>query len=346
MAARRSLTVCLAASGGGHLRQLLDMQPAWQVYDHYIVTERTALGRSLEVEHEIHYVAHFAYGQRRLERPLAMLKAGAQNLFTSLRSVLSKRPDVIITTGAGSVFFTVLFGKLLGAKIVVIESFARFDRASMFSKMAMPLANKRVVQSQKLSGIWQDALVFDPLKILDVPPVEKEDLIFGTVGVTLPFDRMIVMLNEAHERLGRKGRVVVQVGDGGHRPENMEAYDTLPLDEMKAFMSKADVVVCHGGTGSLITALRLGCHVIAVPRQSTRGEHYDNHQNEITTAFAARGLIRTANTKEELVAALQLVATTPRVAATTDTTQLNAFLTETLEGWGRPSPLSKTPDKV
>src|SRR3546814_13248667 len=73
--------------------------------------------------------------------------------------------------------------------------------------------------------------------------------------------------------------------------------DTLPFAKVQKLLHDADIVVCHGGTGSLITALRAGCRVIAMPRLSERGEHYDNHQSEITEAFVARGLIWSAATK-------------------------------------------------
>ena len=52
--------------------------------------------------------------------------------------------------------------------------------------------------------------------------------------------------------------------------------------------------------GSLVTALSAGCHVIAMPRSFTLGEHYDDHQEEITTAFADRGLIAVAHGPDDL----------------------------------------------
>src|SRR3546814_16034229 len=63
-----------------------------------------------------------------------------------------------------------------------------------------------------------------------------------------------------------------------------------------------------------------------MPRLSERGEHYDNHQSEITEAFVARGLIWSAATTEELKAALTAArAATPRMA-TTDPADLIAYM--------------------
>src|SRR3546814_2130094 len=44
---RAGAKICLAGSGGGHVRQLLDLEPAWRGHDAFFVTEVTALGESL-----------------------------------------------------------------------------------------------------------------------------------------------------------------------------------------------------------------------------------------------------------------------------------------------------------
>jgi UDP-N-acetylglucosamine--N-acetylmuramyl-(pentapeptide) pyrophosphoryl-undecaprenol N-acetylglucosamine transferase len=112
----------------------------------------------------------------------------------------------------------------------------------------------------------------------------------------------------------------------------IESHETLDFKEVQALLRDASIVVCHGGTGSLITALRQGCHVIAMPRLSTLGEHYDDHQAEITEAFEKRGLIQVANSTEELCAALEAARNRPRTIATTEPEALIAFLRQRLAG--------------
>jgi hypothetical protein len=58
LSSARPLKICLAASGGGHVRQLLDLSPAWARYDHFFITEDTALGRSIAADHPRRRVAH------------------------------------------------------------------------------------------------------------------------------------------------------------------------------------------------------------------------------------------------------------------------------------------------
>ena len=312
------LRLCLAASGGGHVRQLLDLEPVWKDHDYIFVTEDTALGRSLQDKHRTHFIPHYAAGQAKLGRLFQMLWGAWRNFFRSAAIILKERPQVVISTGAGAVFFTVLWARLLGARIVVVESFARFDHPSLFARMAAPFAHEMIIQSPALADRFPKAKVFDPLRILDNPRPKKDALLFATVGATLPFERLVRSVGELKAEGAIPERVVVQTGEGGSRPEGCEVVETLPFDAVQYLLVRADIVVCHGGTGSLITALRQGCKTIAVPRLFELGEHYDNHQAEITEAFAARGLIQVANSVDELRAALARAADLPTPCATTD----------------------------
>jgi UDP-N-acetylglucosamine transferase subunit ALG13 len=115
--------------------------------------------------------------------------------------------------------------------------------------------------------------------------------------------------------------------------EGIEMHRTLPFDEVRALLRRANIVVCHGGTGSIITALREGCRVIVVPRRFERGEHYDDHQAEISDTFAQRGLTLSADTDAEFADALAMARQRVPVRATTDPGALIAHLRELVARW-------------
>ena len=332
--APRRLRLCLAASGGGHVRQLLDLENVWSAHDSFFVTEDTALGRSIAEKCRTHFVAHYAVGQARLGAPFRMFAGLWRNFFQSARAILKERPDVVISTGAGAAFFTLLWARLLGAKIVVIDSFARFHRPSLFARLAAPLAHAKVVQSAALARFWPDAKVFDPLKMLDGPRPPKQPLLFATVGAIIPFDRLVTSVANLKANGTITERVIAQVGKDGVSPEGIETVETLPFEEMQRLLRDAEFVVCHGGTGSLITALREGCRVVAMPRLFDLGESYDHHQDEITDAFAQRGLISVARDEAELARALAEARSREPAMMTTDPSELKAYLEELLAGWG------------
>jgi UDP-N-acetylglucosamine transferase subunit ALG13 len=329
----RKLRLMLAASGGGHVRQLLDLEPVWRDHDPLFVTEDTALGRSLAERHRVRFVPHFALGQARLGKPWAMARGAVANLAASNRIVAEARPDVVISTGAGAAFGVALAARMRGAHFILIESFARFDAPSKFGRIAGPFANERIVQSPRLAAFWPDAKVFDPLKRIDRPRPAKQSLLFATVGATLPFPRLSASVLEAKRRGLIPHDVLLQAGtEAATLPSvpGVEIVESLSFDRVGEVLARADAVVCHGGTGSLITALREGCRTIAMPRLFARGEHYDDHQEEIVSAFVSRSLVQRADDVDGLGAALAATENTVPPMATTDPVGLIAHLRDAL----------------
>jgi UDP-N-acetylglucosamine:LPS N-acetylglucosamine transferase len=66
-----------------------------------------------------------------------------------------EKPDVIITTGAGVVVFFCIFAKLLGAKLIFIESMAKVDKPTLTARLLYPFADLFIVQ-------WPGLLKFFP----------------------------------------------------------------------------------------------------------------------------------------------------------------------------------------
>lgn len=333
-ASARSLKICLAASGGGHLRQLVDLENVWSRHEYFFVTEESALGLSLAERHPVKFVPHFGWGQAKLGKPLLMLRRALSNLIASVKIVLKERPDLLITTGAGAVFFTMILARLVGARVVAIESFARFSQPSLFGRMATPFAHEQVVQSERLRQFYPKAHVFDPLRILDKPAPLKDSLLFATVGATLPFDR----LTAAVAGLKASGQiaedVLIQTGVGSTPISGVTNHETLRFEEIQDLLKRASIVVSHGGTGSIITALREGCHVIVMPRLPQLGEVYDDHQVEITAAFELRGLIQSASDPDSLLRAIEATRQRQRVTATTEPQALAEFLDGIISSMG------------
>lgn len=328
--------LCLAASGGGHLRQILDLKSVWEPEPHLIVTENTALGRSLGEEYPVAFVEHYALGQAKLGRPLKMLRGLVLNLVQSAKIICQYRPNVIITTGAGAVFWTALIGKAFGAKVILIDSFARFDAPSMFARLLNYFADETIVQSAGVLSRLPGARVFDPLRIVDGKRPHKEPVVFVTVGATLDFPRMVEAVLKLKQTNQLAERVIMQVGNTPvptHLPHDIEVHRELSFTDIKKIIAKSDFVICHGGTGSIITALQAGCRTIVFPRLFSLGEHYDDHQLEIGRAMAARGLVEVVDDEAELSSALDSARNRTPKLATTDTSALAAFIQQRIRAW-------------
>lgn len=305
-------------------------------YPHFLVTEDTVLGRSLAAREEVLFVPHFALGQGRMGKLGTMLGAALRSAWQSLRIVRKRRPDVIITTGAGSQLFVILWGRLLGAKIVLVDSFARFHAPSKFARLAGGLAHLRITQSQQSADRWAGSTAFDPLRTEPATADGKQPLLFATVGAILPLHR----LERAVVELKQAGRipeeVILQIGNSDlPRPSvpGLTVVETLPFDELQALLRRADLVVCHAGTGSIITALAQCCGVVAMPRRVDAGDSYDDHQSEIAEVFAERGLIEVAQDSATLAAALDRARSAPRHRAAMDHSALIAHLNAQIARW-------------
>jgi UDP-N-acetylglucosamine transferase subunit ALG13 len=70
----------------------------------------------------------------------------------------------------------------------------------------------------------------------------------------------------------------------------IHATPALPAAELDAALSKADIVISHAGTGSALAALNAGRYPILAIRDPARGEQVDDHQQQLATELARRGL--------------------------------------------------------
>ena len=70
------------------------------------------------------------------------------------------------------------------------------------------------------------------------------------------FDRLIKKLDELIEEKVIKDEVFAQIGDGTYIPKNMQYKKFVDADEYKQFQQNAEIVITHGGTGSIVGALK------------------------------------------------------------------------------------------
>jgi UDP-N-acetylglucosamine:LPS N-acetylglucosamine transferase len=122
----------LVCSPGGHLLQMMRLQPAWESFDATWVTLEAADSRHLLRDSAV----VFAHGptNRSLSRFFV-------NLRLAWRIVREKRPRVILSTGAALAVPFFLVGKLHGCRLVYVESLTRTDGLSLAGRLVYPLAD-------------------------------------------------------------------------------------------------------------------------------------------------------------------------------------------------------------
>ena len=86
--------------------------------------------------------------------------------------------------------------------------------------------------------------------------------------------------------------VVVQAGcSADFKSKHMKIFDLIPMDEFDEMIKKCDLLIAHGGVGSIITGLKNNKKVIAAARLSKYNEHVNDHQLQIIDNFSREGYI-------------------------------------------------------
>lgn len=114
-------------------------------------------------------------------------------------------------------------------------------------------------------------------------------MIFVTVGThEQQFDRLIkkvdnlVLTNEIIEE------VIIQTGYSTYEPKYCVNKKFFSYKEMVEYMSKARIIITHGGPSTFIMPLQFGKTPIVVPRQEQFNEHINNHQLEFVKLVKER----------------------------------------------------------
>lgn len=105
------------------------------------------------------------------------------------------------------------------------------------------------------------------------------------------FHRLLEEIEKNIEDGTIKEEVIVQAGYTKFETDKMKIIDLMSKEQLNKFQDEADLIIAHGGVGSIISSIEKGKKVIAVPRMHEYGEHVNNHQKEIVKDFNDKGYI-------------------------------------------------------
>ena len=105
------------------------------------------------------------------------------------------------------------------------------------------------------------------------------------------FERLLKAIDKEIKKGNIKDKVLVQAGYTKYKSENMEIFESVSSDKLEELMTKADLIITHGGVGSILTALKHHKKVIVAPRLSKYNEHTNDHQKQIVEEFGKKGYI-------------------------------------------------------
>lgn len=131
------LKICVACSPGGHLVEVRKLAPVYEKYDHFYFTFSGGVANEMKKTTRVRAIPNIV---RR--NPLSWIIGALLSAYI----VIVERPDVIISTGAGIVVFLCVFAKLLGAKLIFVESMAKVERPTLTARFLYPFTDLFIVQ--------------------------------------------------------------------------------------------------------------------------------------------------------------------------------------------------------
>lgn len=145
------MKICFTASSGGHLVEISQLKKMVEKYDAFLVTE-------LCDNEETGFCKKVYFLDQVNRKELFFVPKFLKMFYRSYRILKKENPDVIISTGALMTYPFCLLGKILGKKIVYIESFARTQNGSLTGRLVYPFADVFIVQWKRLKRVYPKSI--------------------------------------------------------------------------------------------------------------------------------------------------------------------------------------------
>ena len=116
-------------------------------------------------------------------------------------------------------------------------------------------------------------------------------MIFVTVGSQkFPFDRLIKKVDQMIRENLIEEEVIIQTGTSNYVPV-CRCQEFYEKDAFIKLMEDCDILITHGGAGTMVDAVKRRKKIVVVPRLARYGEHVDDHQLELTEQFHKMNLV-------------------------------------------------------
>ncbi len=293
------MTTLFVATTGGHLTQLDSL--ASRILPHGAphndavwVTHANEQSRSMLADRDVEFVPYV--GVRNVPDVLRCIPYAR-------RLMQRRKLTRAVSTGSGIALGYLPYLAARGVECHYIESATRVSGPSLTGRVLQWVPGVRTYTQypQWAGGRWGYAgSVFDgyePVALPRVPEGVVRVVVTAGAATGYPFRRLFEHLapllapeGALAQTIGHPVEVLWQTGETPVDDLPIQATPVLPAAELAAELGGADIVISHAGTGSALAALNAGRYPILATRDSARGEQVDDHQHELATELARRGL--------------------------------------------------------
>lgn len=147
--------VLFISSTGGHLSELMQLKPCFDMYDYHMITEKTNSTKNLKTKFP-GKVNYLVFGTK--DHKLSYIFKFSWNILKSFYLYFKIRPKFIVTTGTHTAVPMCYFGKIFGSKIIFIETFANSSTKTLSGKLVYPIADLFIVQWESMLKLYPRAI--------------------------------------------------------------------------------------------------------------------------------------------------------------------------------------------
>lgn len=115
-------------------------------------------------------------------------------------------------------------------------------------------------------------------------------MLFVSVGTQKQqFTRIFELVENS--KLLDKEEIVAQTGNTKFKSNKIQMLPSIDVYKFSEYIKKADIVICHGGVGTIFNALENGKKILVVPRLEKYKEHINDHQLEVANELEKQGYL-------------------------------------------------------
>ena len=147
--------VLFISSTGGHLAELMQLEPLFKKYDYYIITEKDNTNKYLKEKYKekVHYLP---YGTRS-----KMFTYIFKYFYLCLKTIylyFKIHPKYIVTTGTHTAGPMCYLGKIFRSKIIYIETVANINKKTVTGRLIYPISDLFIVQWKEMLKLYPKAI--------------------------------------------------------------------------------------------------------------------------------------------------------------------------------------------
>ena len=147
--------ILFISSTGGHLRELMELEPLFKDYDSYIITEKDATTKYLQEKYK-DKVSYLPYCTR--SKILSYIFLYTFLIIKSIYLFIKIRPEIVVTTGTHTAVPICFLSKFFKRKVIYIETYANRTRRSLTGRIVYPISNLFIVQWKEMLKLYPKAI--------------------------------------------------------------------------------------------------------------------------------------------------------------------------------------------